>query len=89
MLYICTPCTYISCFSLAPISYTILILIQYLVCAPCHVVKIRSAAVGVLTRRELATDEIAAAACGLLEDEDPRLRREVLGRLGRLMKESR
>lgn len=45
---------------------------------------------GVLTRRELATDEIAAhACCKLLEDEDPHLRREVLARLGRLMRESR
>lgn len=52
--------------------------------------KVRRAAVGVLTRRELATDEIAAhACCNLLEDADPRLRREVLARLGRLMKESR
>eukprot|EP00752_Nemacystus_decipiens_P014731 g13119.t2 len=52
--------------------------------------QIRRAAVGVLTRRELATDEIAAqACCNLLEDEDPRLRREVLARLGRLMRESR
>ena len=58
------------------------------VCAIYHV-KIRFAAVGVLTRRELATDEIASATCVLLEDEDPRLRREVLGRLGRLMKENR
>ncbi|CAM9634972.1 unnamed protein product [Ectocarpus fasciculatus] len=51
--------------------------------------QIRNAAVGVLTRRELATDEIAAHACSLLEDENPCLRREVLIRLGQLMKESR
>ncbi|CAM9942146.1 unnamed protein product, partial [Scytosiphon promiscuus] len=51
--------------------------------------QIRKAAVGVLTRRELASDEIAARACSLLEDEDPRLRQEVLRRLGLLMKESR
>lgn len=44
---------------------------------------------GVLTRRELATDEIATRVCGLLEDEDPRLRQEVLRRVGLLMKESR
>ncbi|CAN0408534.1 unnamed protein product, partial [Ectocarpus sp. 12 AP-2014] len=51
--------------------------------------QVRNAAVGVLTRRELATDEIAAHACSLLEDENPCLRREVLVRLGQLMKESR
>ncbi|CAN0042510.1 unnamed protein product [Ectocarpus sp. 6 AP-2014] len=51
--------------------------------------QVRNAAVGVLTRKELATDEIAAHACSLLEDENPCLRREVLVRLGQLMKESR
>lgn len=51
--------------------------------------KVRAAAVCALTRRELATDEIAAHACGLLGDENPRLRQKVLRRLGSLMKESR
>ncbi|CAM9730279.1 unnamed protein product, partial [Hapterophycus canaliculatus] len=51
--------------------------------------QIRKAAVGVLTRRELATDESAARVCSLLKDGDPRLRQEVLGRLDLLMKESR
>ena len=51
--------------------------------------KIRAAAVCALTRRELATDEIAAHACGLLGDENPCLRQKVLRRLGSLMKENR
>lgn len=51
--------------------------------------KVRNAAACVFTRRELATDEIAARACRLLEDQNPRLRQEVLRRLGRLMRESR
>lgn len=51
--------------------------------------KVRGAAMLVLTRGELATDEIASSACDLLDDEDPMLRQQILRRLGSLMKESR
>ena len=51
--------------------------------------KVRDVAMLVLTRGELANDEIAASACDMLDDEDPMLRQRLLRRLGCLMKESR